>query len=168
MWVWNNWEIILFKINLGPAEYSQWVDWSDCSVTCGDGTQTRTRTCDNHCPDLVMNDDINETQECNLVECKFWKLRKLLWSIFPGLPEYSQWTDWSDCSVTCGTGLQTRQRTCDKHCDSVSNDDTNENRECTKECAVLLLSGYDNSNVPMVIRQNGKCIFKLFFWFKGV
>ena len=43
--------------------YEDWTAWSPCSVTCGDGTQMRTRTCQG---DLCTGDH-NETQSqsCN-------------------------------------------------------------------------------------------------------
>ena len=53
--------------------FSLWSEWSSCSVTCGSGEQTRTRTCDENC-DGVQNDDLSETQSCNNGDCpgKYW------------------------------------------------------------------------------------------------
>ena len=45
--------------------FSMWSNWSTCSLTCGSGEQTRTRTCDKGC----SNDDLVETQSCNDTAC---------------------------------------------------------------------------------------------------
>ena len=52
--------------------WSIWADWAACSLTCGDGTQTRSRTCDNPAPsnggaDCVGSTD--DTQACNDGAC---------------------------------------------------------------------------------------------------
>ncbi|XP_078617535.1 uncharacterized protein LOC144885488 [Branchiostoma floridae x Branchiostoma japonicum] len=85
------------------GEWSDWSPWSGCSVTCGSGTQTRDRSCTNPAPahggaDCVGPDE--EVQDCDTgVPC-------------PVDGEWSDWSPWSGCSVTCGSGTQTRDRSC--------------------------------------------------------
>jgi len=56
-----------------------WSQWSECSVTCGGGTRTRTRNCTNPEPMGGGKDctDIGEPvqeQECNNQTCELRKL----------------------------------------------------------------------------------------------
>ncbi|KAI8513894.1 hypothetical protein Bbelb_082180 [Branchiostoma belcheri] len=83
--------------------WSDWSPWSACSVTCGVGTETRGRTCTNPAPanggaDCDGLDQ--ETQDCGTgVLC-------------PVDGNWTDWSPWSACSVTCGVGTETRDRTC--------------------------------------------------------
>lgn len=50
-----------------PGNWSSWGDWSPCSKTCGNGTITRTRTCDNPAPAYGGTDCVgaaNMTKDC--------------------------------------------------------------------------------------------------------
>ena len=52
--------------------WSVWHDWGACSVTCDNGTRTRTRTCDNP-PPANRGDDCQgsaqQTSECVMNQC---------------------------------------------------------------------------------------------------
>uniref|UniRef100_A0A669CEF6 Adhesion G protein-coupled receptor B3 n=1 Tax=Oreochromis niloticus TaxID=8128 RepID=A0A669CEF6_ORENI len=78
---------------------SEWSQWSSCSVTCGQGSQVRTRTCvspyGTHC-----SGPLRESRVCNnTAPC-------------PVHGVWEEWSPWSLCSFTCGRGHRTRTRMC--------------------------------------------------------
>ncbi|CAH1772616.1 unnamed protein product, partial [Owenia fusiformis] len=82
-----------------------WSDWSfdDCSVTCGGGTQSGTRACDNPPPSgtgAACTGDSFTDQSCNTNEC-------------PINGGWNEWSEFGSCSSTCGGGTKTRSRSCD-------------------------------------------------------
>ncbi|XP_078312841.1 properdin-like [Crassostrea virginica] len=80
--------------------WSDWSSWSPCSNSCGEGQETRTRTCTNPAPEHGGKDcpgDSKETRAC--IGC-------------PAGSTLTPWSAWGQCSVTCGTGERTRSRGC--------------------------------------------------------
>ncbi|XP_060071250.1 uncharacterized protein LOC132551155 [Ylistrum balloti] len=85
------------------GEWATWGSWSACTVTCGGGISTRTRTCTNPAPQYNGADcpgSDTTTMDCNTQVC-----------IIDGA--WGQWGSWSQCTVTCGGGKQSRTRVCD-------------------------------------------------------
>ncbi|XP_072532049.1 adhesion G protein-coupled receptor B2 isoform X4 [Salminus brasiliensis] len=80
--------------------WEEWSPWSLCSVTCGRGSRTRSRSCVAHqhggkgCGGPEM-----QTKLCNIAVC-------------PVEGQWLDWSPWSRCSVSCGVGSQQRQRRC--------------------------------------------------------
>ncbi|NXR18212.1 PPN protein, partial [Cinclus mexicanus] len=81
-------------------------EWGSCSATCGGGTQTRSVYCvvfdgqswqgvvdDTEC--MAFAQQPRRSQPCNVRQCATW-------STGP----------WSECSASCGEGVQTRTVTC--------------------------------------------------------
>ena len=60
-----------------PPEWSAWGQWSECSETCGDGTETRQRTCvPSDCDDgSDCPGEPEEYRPCNLGCCEglYWQ-----------------------------------------------------------------------------------------------
>jgi hypothetical protein len=55
--------------------WSGWSGWSGCSVTCGGGTQSRTRTCTNPSPNVCgsgCSGSSTQSQSCNAQACVPW------------------------------------------------------------------------------------------------
>ena len=63
--------------------WTEWIEWSDCSVTCDSGTRTRTRTCEG--PGACDGQD-NETEDCNLTDCSKQKSFYTFYKTMPAKP----------------------------------------------------------------------------------
>merc|ERR1719376_571205 len=76
---------------------SQWSEYTSCSTTCGEGEQSRTRTCtppgESGKP---CEGSLKETKKCSLKSC----------AVDGG------WSSWGGCSANCDGGY--RYRTCNK------------------------------------------------------
>lgn len=64
---------LVIPISDRDGGYSDWGAWSSCSVTCGKGTKTRTRACDNPTKEgagLDCSGDNQDTDTCILSACE--------------------------------------------------------------------------------------------------
>jgi len=83
--------------------FSLWSEWSGCSRSCGTGSRSQTRNCDNPAPvngGQTCQGDYRATESCNTHFC-------------PVDGGFGPWTVWGSCSATCGGGSNSRTRQCD-------------------------------------------------------
>ncbi|XP_033762737.1 coadhesin-like [Pecten maximus] len=94
----------------GWTDYTAWTMTSQCSVTCGGGYRTvsRSRTCTNPSPanggkTCVGSTSESKTEACNTHQCP----------VDGGWTDFGQWVA-SQCSVSCGEGVRSlsRSRAC--------------------------------------------------------
>ena len=81
-------------------KWTDWTEWSECSASCDGGFKSRIRECTlprNLEPSQCGGSgERNQTVPCNENPCPTW----------------APWSEWSECSATCGGGSQHRAREC--------------------------------------------------------
>ncbi|XP_026668005.1 spondin-1 isoform X4 [Ceratina calcarata] len=92
------------------CKVTPWGNWSDCSVTCGRGNKLRQRHYQDKTAAALNKCDVTLTDK---VPCS-GKLR-CKGGPNPGILKTEQckldeWSGWSSCTTTCGTGKKTRTR----------------------------------------------------------
>ena len=90
-------------------QIGEWANWSECSVSCGEGEKTRTRICSPSCYFLLKYvfkyaEIPTEKKTCHQSAC----------------PVFGEWANWSKCSVSCGYGEKTRSRFCTAGCSKIA------------------------------------------------
>uniref|UniRef100_A0A3Q2QHI6 SCO-spondin n=1 Tax=Fundulus heteroclitus TaxID=8078 RepID=A0A3Q2QHI6_FUNHE len=94
---------ILCDLYQVDGQWSAWTPWSQCSVSCGAGLQSRYRFCSSPQQSgsgLPCLGPHREDQVCIITPC----------DLDGG---WSQWSDWTECTKSCGGGIQSRRRHCD-------------------------------------------------------
>jgi len=84
------------KIFFTDCEVTDWTA-GECSVTCGGGTQTLTRTISVYPVGGAVCPPLSATQSCNEDSC-------------PVDCVLEDWTPWSGCSANCGGGVRSKSR----------------------------------------------------------
>ncbi|XP_077362631.1 adhesion G protein-coupled receptor B1-like isoform X2 [Festucalex cinctus] len=85
---------------IANTKTDEWSPWSACSVTCGEGWQSRTRVCATSSFTTQCTGPLRENRPCNNT------------AVCPVDGAWDEWTPWSLCSSTCGRGYRDRTRTC--------------------------------------------------------
>jgi hypothetical protein len=123
------------------CELSVWSEWSTCSLTCGVGDMTRTRSeITSESNSGVVCGTTSETETCEMTPC-------------PSHCEVSEFGAWGACSeATCGGGTQIRTRSVITHathggyqCPTLSDSQPCNTQCCPVNCVVSAWSGWEDT-----------------------
>merc|ERR1719376_1955489 len=104
---------------ISQCYWSGWSSYSSCSASCGQGTQVRRRSCQGG--SVGQGSCIGPQSQSTACQ--------------GSTPEYSSFGSWSQCSASCGLGIQTRVARC--NCGG-------KNKVETKQCLGYFTSKYSS------------------------
>ena len=121
---------------------SPWSSWSNCPVSCGGGTQKKSRSITKSAQfGGVCPESLSEEEKCNTQNC-------------PINCTVSPWSSWSKCPVSCNGGSQTKTRTITKGAqfggvcpESLSEEEKCNTQNCPINCTVSPWSSWSNCPV---------------------
>ncbi|CAC5400118.1 HMCN [Mytilus coruscus] len=128
-----------------PSIDGSWGPWgnsSACSKTCGDGEIVRNRSCDSPAPEnggYDCNGSNSDINTCNEGVCP----------VING--SWGEWTNYSDCTVSCDGGFQTRFRLCNSPSPENGGLDCNGSSSQTRPCKTEDCPGMDNKGKTFVL-----------------
>lgn len=103
--------------------WGQWSHWSECTTTCDGGQRARSREIVHGGTDggkPCAPGGMDEVEPCNTRLCRSPQCTH---------GTYEEWEHWSQCSVTCGTGVTYRMRGVAKMADSCGDPPVGKSRE---------------------------------------
>uniref|UniRef100_A0A7M5XCX9 SUEL-type lectin domain-containing protein n=1 Tax=Clytia hemisphaerica TaxID=252671 RepID=A0A7M5XCX9_9CNID len=84
------------------GRYGNWTSFRSCTKSCGGGSQSRSRSCNNPAPKYggkACVGSATDSRACNTQNC-------------PINGKWGSWSGYGSCNKKCGTGSQTRTRSC--------------------------------------------------------
>ncbi|KAF7993287.1 hypothetical protein HCN44_006347 [Aphidius gifuensis] len=124
------------------CELSEWSTWSSCTTTCGEGSTTRSRNFIHKkhrkkCKAIANGPQLQETFDCDNGPCENSETKENC-----PADAYGPWSQWSPCSVSCGSGLKSRYR--------FSNDNTQGINECKEQHVNCMAEVHDCNITPEI------------------
>ena len=117
------------------ASWGAWNNWSQCSQTCGGGIKYRVRKCDSAGGEECKGRNF-DARICNNFQCKSTRTVNGSWG---------GWSDWSQCSKSCGGGTEERDRSCSSPAPAHGGEDCQgkptELRTCNKDNCKSIKNG---------------------------
>ncbi|KAJ8312198.1 hypothetical protein KUTeg_009571 [Tegillarca granosa] len=147
----NNLQIAC-KRDGGWSNWSNWASWSSCSATCeyGAWSRSRSRTCSNPTTDggvyCVGSASESQTTSCVVATC------------IDVDGDWTAWSNWTDCSVTCSNGTMSRSRDCTNPSPQYGGNNCSGNSSETDECSTNVECPITCSASQYTCSGDGLCI----------
>lgn len=94
---------LIYRMAKVDGGFSEWSNYSECSATCGNGTRMKIRTCTRPQPNFLGSLCVGVSSE--IITCFVTKC--------PVDGGFAEWSEFGDCSVSCGGGFRRRTRRCE-------------------------------------------------------
>ncbi|XP_070535820.1 semaphorin-5A-like isoform X2 [Ptychodera flava] len=112
--------------------WTDWLDWLPCTVSCGTGIEIRQRQCQDPLDGTPAHDCVGnriDSRECTNEICSV-------------NGSWTCWSDWTECSASCGGGVQSRIRNCTNPAPAGRGENCTGNATERRECNAFQCPGF--------------------------